>query len=222
MRIRFTIRRLLIVMLVAAPILALFGASYRKSQRNARRLQRVVEFQSKFQKQLSGMNLRQIDDWKLSSSTARKNIGRRTCITELIYSNRSGRAIVVEIRGVTNAAFVEPEMYGYRHRSSRTEMLMVQSVGEVEVNCADLFAETLDETKQRVVVYGFNRQWKATRRTSDEPFCRIRIDASPWGKAWENHYTDPALLQFAATFVEEVHRAVYGETAQQASVPAAN
>ncbi|MCA9213580.1 MAG: hypothetical protein KDB27_10970 [Planctomycetales bacterium] len=208
MRIRFTIRRLLLTMLAIAPIIATIGADIRRTERKERLSREFRQACSEFADLLEKSLPRRLDNFKIASSEISES-GSFTTVATSKYTDGGGHNLGVELRGVTHAAFSEQPYRGYRHRSSRVETLDIPDVGKVNVRCTDLYAETLNRTLQRVVVYGHKGQWTANRNFLDEPCCGLQIDIVPNDEAWTNHYTDPAALSLAANVVSELHRNLY-------------
>lgn len=219
---RFTIRQILVTMLLTAPILALIGGHIRSKIRAERLDRERLERLSKFCGHLRNAP-QELENWSAKEKTIQRTPG--SVIVQLRYKEESsnheihvellgGRATAVSIAGAINGPFTRPEYVGWTSRGSRVESCIFGNRTAQHVVCFDLYATSLDKTKQVLQLFFLDGEFQNDLRTSDSyaPACAIRLTVEPSLEIWQDQTTDPDLLRFAELFLAAFEKTLSSST----------
>ena len=219
MRYRFTIRRLLIVTLLVAPVLAMIGSrhrhAWRRDQFSKQELARIAELCDRLNVPPEGFGT-----WTLVKSDVTK-MSRATRFQLIYRDSASSREVEVDVFGGSTSVsranllarpsnpFTAAKFEGWIHKESRTETLNVDSIGATATTCHDSFAGTLNRTQQNMQAFCHDGEWSADLPTTNQsPYCGVNFKIQPDMNSWSSRVTDPLLVDFAQRFLAEMNAAL--------------
>ena len=221
MRYRFTIRRLLLVTLLVAPLLAVIGTRHRAAQQRKRLARQELLLISALCERLT-FAPEQIGDWSLTQSETTMS-PRFTRLNLQFRHQILARTINVQLfggapqfqqgHGINSRAnpFARTTYAGWIPKATRDEQLNIPGIGPITVSCHELFTETLNKTQQSVQLFSHNDIWFAELPTRNQTPCLgVHLRMTPDTDSWSNGMTDPLLLDFAEQFVGELHDSLAG------------